>query len=203
MRPVVFTLLVLALAGCNGEARTGTRNLEEVGKYLATSSDPATAATGEVIAIEAAAIADNYDSMLFGLWNSRSAPSVTAEDLGSHLEEALKANLEQAKKVDEDTKVKVAVGSSLMSIFGLILGGSGAGAIAGAGMWILSNRNKFAKLQTAFNAVVAFGVDMTKADTTEQAEAVKDKHILNQDALGVRDLVKPALEKAKKRATVG
>lgn len=203
MRFVLLTLLTFVLAGCNSEARVGTRNLEEIGKHLATSSDPATAATGKVIAIEAAAIADNYDQMLFGLWNSRSTPSVTAEDLADDLEESLKANLEQAKKIAEATKAKVAIGNSLMSLFGLILGGSGAGALAGAGAWVLANRSKFTKLQTAFNAVVDFGVDMTKADTTEQAEAVKDKHVLNQKALGVHDLVKPALEKAKKRATVG
>ena len=203
MKYVLLLVITFALAGCNGGARTGTRNLEEVGKYLATSSDPATAATGKVIAIEAAAIADNYDSMLWGLWNSRSAPSVTAEDLADDLEESLKANLEQAKKVNEDTKAKVAIGTSLLSMVGLLLGGRGAGALAGAGAWVFANRSKFTKLQTAFNAVVDFGVDMTKADTTEQAEAVKTKHILNQEALGVRDLVKPALEKAKKRATVG
>lgn len=196
---VAIVVTVLWLTGCSGEARTGTRNVAEIGKVLAEHIDPDVVAMGKVIELEATAVADNYDAMLFGLWTSRSVASVTADDLRLDLQAGLDANIDQTKKITKETQAKIAIGDGLLWLLGGALGG-GAG---GAAVYVLRSRSRIAKLMTAVKAVVEFGVDMTKAETDEQAEAVKVKHVLNQTSLGIHDIVKPVLEAAKKPTKVG
>lgn len=199
MRLLLALLCTLFLAGCNDNARAATRNIAVLGEHLAASLDPETAAIGEVIRVEATAVADNYDAMLFGLWHSRSVASVDITALQTDLQRALQDNLDLANKLDEETKAKIAVGTWMKTLIGIALTGTGAGA-AGAGWWILRSRRQ---LRTVVGALVQFGLDMTKAETDTQAEKVKTDHAKLQDDLGIRHLVKPVLEKAKKPAKVG
>ena len=199
---LLLALLCLFTLGCNDNARVGTRNIAEMGAYLSTSIDPATAAIGEVIKLEATAIADNYDAMLFGLWNSKSHPSITEDALRADLQAALDANLKLTQDIADETAAKVAVGTWVKVLFGLLLTTAGGGA-GYAGVTMLRNRTLVSKLKTAITTLVEFGVDMTRAETDTQAEDVKKRHQARQINLGVHDLIKPELEKAKKPATVG
>lgn len=195
MRLLLALLCALFLAGCNDNARVATRNIAVLGEHLAASLDPETAAIGEVIRVEATAVADNYDAMLFGLWHSRSVASVDITALQTDLQRALQDNLDLAAELDRETKAKVEVGNWMKVLIGIALTIVGGGAYGGT-RYVLRSR-------TLVQSLVKFGLDVANAETNDDVERVKAEHAKMQDSLGIRGTVKSALEKAKKPAKVG
>ena len=94
------------------------------------------------------------------------------------------------------------VGGSLLSQ-GLLGGGLG-GLLLAAGGVALKARKAFTTVQAGYaqakaavEDAVAAGVDLAKAKTDEQVEAVKTEHAKRQEANGTRGLIKPLVAKAK------
>lgn len=192
---VTLVVPTLFFCGCGDNARIATRNVQEMGKYLAEYDDATIASMGRVIAAEAGAAADSYDAMLLGLWNNRSKPSVTVKDLQADVEQGLKDNIEHTKTLEEETKTAIVVGSWMEQLItlglGLLLGG-GAGGIA-----LAQSRGKLKTALTVAKSAIKFGYDMTHAETNDAAEKVKLNHVREQRKLGIKSLVEAELDSIK------
>lgn len=192
---VALVLACLLLTGCQSNERIAVRNIAEIGKVLAENSEPDVASMGRVIAAEATVAADSLDVQLFGMWQERSKPSVTVEDLEADLEQALKKNMVLAKKLQEETEARIEIGGTLNTatnyLIGLIFGVGAAGGLA------VRYKKQLGTVQKMASAAIKFGLEMTKANTDEDAEAVKTAAVKEQKKLGVHDKIAAELKKLK------
>ena len=195
MKYLLVFIAVFALAGCGENARIGVRNVAEIGKSLQDHIDPSVAAKGKVIELEATAAADYQDVGPLGLWVDETKANVTVDDIKADEQAALNKNLEHTALIKEDTNKKITVGGWITAGITGLLGLLGLGGTAA--VYINKLRGAIGKYSTTVDSVVKFGVDMTKAETDADAEAVKAKHVEIQKAVGIHDDVKTLVAKAK------
>ena len=70
-------------------------------------------------------------------------------------------------------------------------------ALALAGILVIAGIVMLRKYILGFEAAVAFGCDMSKADTEVEAQRVRDVHSHNQIITGVKTLIDKTIEKVK------
>ncbi len=173
--------------GCGGEARVATRNIEQIGIYLAEQGpDDVVRAAGRSIAMQANAVGEQQDLVLWGLLRDRvTKPTVTKEDWAESAASAERRSVAQAQEVKEETAQIRAVAAGFMSTLGLSLSLTGAGTFGLMAAWILKNLGTIKELGTAF-------AKMRTAETEDEAKAIEEEF----------PVAKKAIAKAKKAGKV-
>lgn len=195
-----FFVLVAALfvAGCDKEARVGTRNLAEVGKHLQTKLDPETQVLGRVIEVEATAVANNLDASWVNTFSGPSEPTVTVEDFAADPQKAIDGNLEQTKKIQDDTNVKLTFNNYFGWAVGTIMSLLGLEGLRRGGSWVIRLQRYAGTAKKVMSAMTAFSKDLEKAETDTEVEKLKEVHKAKQIEAGIHDAVKAELDAAKK-----
>lgn len=196
MKSFLLLLLLVCVTGCgHDEARTGVRNVAEMGKWVKeNASDPDVQVVGELIEKQALISADTLDLKFFGLVRSPSEPTVEAEDFTTNYSASVRSADKQIEKTGLESETLERSGALLA---GVIQGGFallGLGGLAAAARY----RKVGQTAQTLFSAAMKFGRDMSMANTDEEAENVKTKHMKFQKALGIHAKITEELEAIKK-----
>ncbi len=169
--PALLALLaVLVLCtGCGGEARVGVANVQAAGVFLSQEgADELSRAVGRSVAMQAGATLEQMNLRAWGLLPSRvTKPSVTAQDWKDSPVSSERRSTEQAKKIEAETAQIQAISGGFMQSLGLSVGWLDGGAMALLFAWLYKN-------QGTIRSLVAYGANMRKAETEEDAKAVEE-----------------------------
>lgn len=164
--------------------------------------DENTRKIGHAIELQAEASGDQFDMVLWGLWENRSKASVTTEDWSDSNDAAYRHSLKQVKLIEEETDLMANLSSGildgLLSISGTTAGGlTGTGVIGLLSAWLLRNRKELKGVKDDLITSVKFGHDAIKVDPKNEDD-VKDLKNTYRDLSG--SALKDAVEATKPRS---